>query len=419
MPENNNKDPIEHLFRKKAEEYDISYQEADWMKLEKRLDEQQRQLAARRKRWLVAAALLFLFSLLGYAVFQNYQEINKLNEQLDNQSIAETPRDDNTAESGDRDSDTADENRSEQPSETLDQPVTEEGPPSFASEREQTQSLEGEEQSVSQTFLVSDAMAQQLAVEELPQTPGDISEFAANQKQTDFNLVQPNDPYPHFMAAQQESTDASGVSEDPLHQPIAASRVSVGFLAGPDLSTVGGLSNFDQPGYNLGLLIEYRLSSNLSIRSGLMRASVNYKAGGDEYRPPSGFWSYDTAPPYQASAQCIILDIPVSLKYDFWHFERSKLYATVGASSYIMLNEEYQFDYESYNNNQVQEWSDRTGTRHWLSNANLSIGYAFDLNPHLSMQIEPFLKLPMREVGWGNVKLYSIGTSISFNYNLY
>src|SRR5690625_1185062 len=95
MPENNNKDPIENLFRKKAEEYDISYREEDWLKLEKQLDRQEQYRAAQTKRWLAAAALLFIISLLGYAVYHNYQGINRLNQQLSDRESVETPANEN------------------------------------------------------------------------------------------------------------------------------------------------------------------------------------------------------------------------------------------------------------------------------------------------------------------------------------
>jgi hypothetical protein len=32
---------------------------------------------------------------------------------------------------------------------------------------------------------------------------------------------------------------------------------------------------------------------------------------------------------------------------------------------------------------------------------------------HLSLSAEPFIRVPIREVGWGNVKLYSVGSFVS------
>lgn len=435
MPENNNKDPIENLFRKKAEEYDISYREEDWLKLEKQLDQQEQQRAAQKKRWIAAAIIFFLFSLLGYAVYQNYQGINRINEQLSDQESVETPQNENgeglledtPAEQQDSGGNQEDRrnagDRSEPQSGASENDATtqKDSRPSIAG-REGTGRSDPEEMnggSEASGSEVSDEAIPWISAEDLSCAACQLSDFGSQQKeQTSPGLSRTTRPLPAVMAAQ-EKPPATGKQEQ-VEQSASAPRAFIGLAAGPDLSTVGSLSDFDQPGYNVGLLFEYRLRSDFSIRAGLMRASVNYVADGSEYHPPSGFWSYDTMPD-RTTAQCIILDIPISLKYEFWHFDRSRLYATAGFNTYIMLSEDYQFDYGygSSNDGEVQQWSDKTGTRHWMSNANISVGYAFDLSPQLSMQIEPFLKLPMREVGWGNVKLYSLGSFISLNYKLY
>ncbi|SHE38239.1 hypothetical protein SAMN05443144_101181 [Fodinibius roseus] len=438
MPENknHNEDPIEHLFREKAEEYDISYREEDWLQLEKKLDRQDRQHAAQKKRWIIAAVVLFLFSLLGYAVYQNYQDINRINEQLSEQQAVDTEEQENREDLPAEQQDSQ-ENRqngdnedaggySESSSGTSENgAITPEEPRPSITERESTGGVDDDETDsgpeVSE-WTVSDDAISRISAEELSCAACRLSDSVSGQKeQATIPSSRTTKAMQEAMAARETSStaDVSG-GQERRQPPASVSRAFIGLVAGPDLSTVGALSDFDQPGYNLGLLLEYRLRSDLSIRGGLMRASVNYVADGSEYHPPGGFWSYDTVPD-QTSARCIILDIPVSLKYEFWQLERSRFYATAGFNSYIMLNEEYRFDYgyEHSESDPVRQWSGKTGTRHWMSNASLSVGYAIDLNPRLSLQVEPFLKLPVREVGWGNVKLYSMGSFISLNYTLY
>ncbi|WP_372636486.1 outer membrane beta-barrel protein [Fodinibius sp.] len=438
MPDskNHNEDPIEHLFRKKAEEYDISYREEDWLNLEKQLDRRDRQRAARKKRWIIAAVVLFLFSLLGYAVYQNYQDINRINEQLSDQQAVETEQQERGEELPDEQPDAGEKQeideredageRSEPPSGSPEnETATPDDPrPSFAGQEDTGAADDGERYESSQTPGpgVSDEAIPRVSAGELSCAVCRLSDFGSGKKeQAHVQLSRATSALPGAMAARETSATADFFGGQDRRQPSpAASRAFIGLAAGPDLSTVGALSDFDQPGYNLGLLFEYRLRSNFSIRGGLMRASVNYVADGSEYHPPGGFWSYDTVPD-QTSARCIILDIPVSLKYEFWQLQRSGFYATAGFNSYIMLNEDYRFDYgyEHSDSDPVQQWSDKTRTRHWMSNATISVGYAINLNPRLSLQVEPFLKLPMREVGWGNVKLYSMGSFISLNYTLY
>jgi hypothetical protein len=84
-----------------------------------------------------------------------------------------------------------------------------------------------------------------------------------------------------------------------------------------------------------------------------------------------------------------------------------------------MLNEEYRFDYGYGNSSKrAQKWSARTGTRHLMSNASLSLGYEFDIRRKWSLRAEPYLKVPLQKVGWGNVRLYSTGITFSLNYDL-
>ncbi|MEX0929098.1 MAG: hypothetical protein WDZ53_06800, partial [Balneolales bacterium] len=78
--------------------------------------------------------------------------------------------------------------------------------------------------------------------------------------------------------------------------------------------------------------------------------------------------------------------------------------------------EDYHFSYDSDDPALWEGWSDNTGSRHWLSNAGFSVGYELDIHRHWSLRAEPFLKVPIRGVGWGNVKLYSMGSFVSFNY---
>ena len=184
------------------------------------------------------------------------------------------------------------------------------------------------------------------------------------------------------------------------------------------MSTVGGISNFYNPGYKIGISAEYALTKNLAVSVGAIHSRVQYTASGNDYNPPEGYWSYG-AVPQETVGKCLLIDIPISLKYNVLHFDDSRIFASGGVSSYIMLNEDYRFDYGGYSSGQPQRWQERTGTRHWMSNAVFSLGYEMDLKSNISLRIEPFIKVPIQEVGWANVKLYSMGSFISVNYNIF
>ncbi|MDZ7693518.1 MAG: hypothetical protein U5K69_20770 [Balneolaceae bacterium] len=183
----------------------------------------------------------------------------------------------------------------------------------------------------------------------------------------------------------------------------SASPLALGVAVGPDLSTVGSFSNFSKPGYQLGIGLEYSLSKNIAVRTGVARADVRYVANGSEYKPPYGYWTNGIVAD-KTVAQCAILEIPLALKFNLWDMGGSRLFATGGVSSYIMLSEEYHFNYNEPDYDLVDNWSDDTGTRHWFSTASFSVGYEIDLLSNTSFRIEPFVKLPIKRSPLGKCR---------------
>jgi len=136
---NKDQDPIEDFFERNAWDYDIPFREADWLRLEKKLDIQDRQRAARRRRRWIAAAAVILLGLMGYFTYQNYSQINEINEMLQAQQEgneqavqplqelpAEIPRDESGSEQNSDLAVTGSESSSpsDDESQTIDRPVT-------------------------------------------------------------------------------------------------------------------------------------------------------------------------------------------------------------------------------------------------------------------------------------------------------
>ncbi|NIV09990.1 MAG: hypothetical protein GWN62_01380, partial [Aliifodinibius sp.] len=81
MANEQHNDPLEEFFKKKVQEYDIEYEEDDWLKLERRLDavEAVQNKQSYWKRYSAAAAIILLLSVLAYYTYQQQQTIDKLN----------------------------------------------------------------------------------------------------------------------------------------------------------------------------------------------------------------------------------------------------------------------------------------------------------------------------------------------------
>ena len=109
-------------------------------------------------------------------------------------------------------------------------------------------------------------------------------------------------------------------------------------------------------------------------------------------------------------------EIPLTLRYDFFQHERTRLFVNAGLSSYLMRNEEYTFFF--HNAGRAYEWQNENNERrnYWFAIGDFSAGLEQDLGKGFSFQVEPFLRMPFRGVGAGNLKMNSYGLLFSMRY---
>lgn len=417
MTDSNKHDPIEELFQKKAGDYDISYKEEDWRKLEDRLDSWDAQNVTRRRRRLVAAAVILLVSVLAYFTYQNYQQLNSLEQQI-------TQNEDVITSLPEIEGDIQNEIDSEQ-SDNEDSS----GPESVSEETEKTNE-EATSPATTDNTAEETSTVTETTKKLLEGTTDKLERVKVQYSKTNLTTLNQKSTFKQITLKSVDSPSNSGsgtVLPSKTPTPYTASKsigkdrktpkASIGFVLGPDMSTVGSVSNFHNPGYKLGLTIDYNISRNLSLSVGAIHSSVRYQADGKEYHPPENYWNYGIHADHTVG-ECLLIDIPINLSYRFLHFDQSRMYASAGFSSYIMLNEDYRFSYDSNQSGLPQRWNQKTGTTYFMSNLSLSIGYELDISQKFSLRAEPFIKMPIKKVGWGNVNLYSVGSLISINYHL-
>lgn len=198
--------------------------------------------------------------------------------------------------------------------------------------------------------------------------------------------------------------------------------LSVRFVVAPDLSAVG-LKNFARPGTNVGLLAEYRLAARWSVQAGVFQSTKVYKSLTSEYEVPSGWWKSPMKMPESVDGRCTLFDIPINVRYDVLVKPRldgrlpNRWFVSGGITSYIMKNEDYYYTYPPHTYNQPVEYNVSSGG-YGFSHANLSVGYERSINRRLSWQVEPFMKVPLKGVGFFKIRLISTGTFFSLRYKL-
>ncbi|MCP1385693.1 hypothetical protein [Runella salmonicolor] len=214
-------------------------------------------------------------------------------------------------------------------------------------------------------------------------------------------------PPPPPLVAKPKKTEA---------EPLFRKGLSLRILVAPDLSYIG----FDQmkrPGTTLGAMLEYRFSQRISIQAGALRAMKLYDATGSQYIWPE-VWNSQKARPSGIEAACKVLDIPLNVRYDITQSANKRWFVSTGITSYKMLNEKYIYTYPPHSYNvKWYDWEGSTGN-YWFGVLNFSMGFERQIGKKISLQAEPYFKLPLAQVGLGKIKLNTAGLFISARYRL-
>jgi hypothetical protein len=199
--------------------------------------------------------------------------------------------------------------------------------------------------------------------------------------------------------------------------------LNIGFIFGPDYTNAGGIAN-NQIGNNIGLSVGYYLTSNLSINTGIIYSNKFYWSNAHNYffRPtanitPIANGTFAAPPPIDyINGSSNIWELPLTLRYDFAHHNKTKFFANAGLSSYFMMKQTYIYFLHSGQNPLAYKITDDQQVNYWFGVADVSVGFEAEIGKGFSFQAEPFLKLPLQNMGSENLKLTSYGFLLSFKY---
>ena len=212
------------------------------------------------------------------------------------------------------------------------------------------------------------------------------------------------------------------------------SKFTVGLVVAPSFGNVKRLNM----GY--GVSVDYSLSDKFSLNSGLaynqMAASAdpqNNMAAADMPATSAIAKSTTTKSLESIEEQVTGIDIPLEIKY---HVSKS-FYANVGVSAFAVINQKRNNTYleqkvvQQYNNSMAssntfssvlvservtEAETTKTEDYKYLGFYNLSFGYKKKISKNNAFAVEPFLKLPMREVKTENLRLIGTGVKLKFDF---
>lgn len=189
---------------------------------------------------------------------------------------------------------------------------------------------------------------------------------------------------------------------------------SYAFVAGVDKSTVKFVYGND-PGINIGAMGGYHFNDRWSVHTGLIYTQKNYKVAGKDFTAPKGTWvSYYNLE--SITGYCRMWEVPLQVRYTMGKSEHKNSFFSAGLSSYFMTKESYDYFYY-YNNQPVTRNSTlNSDDRHILSILHFSVGFENKVSRYWGLQIEPYAKIPLGGVGFGNIRLSSFGVNFSLQH---
>ncbi|HSF54074.1 MAG TPA: hypothetical protein VLA71_09995 [Algoriphagus sp.] len=217
-------------------------------------------------------------------------------------------------------------------------------------------------------------------------------------------------PLPGSLVIPERNPNSNGMVEKENKSYGYAGRFSISVQAAPDLSGIK-MNQVGKAGQAVGIGAAYFLNPKVSIVSGVFYSFKPYSTEGN-----TQYGSVNE--PDRIFGECDILDIPINLRYYPVEGKLQRVFASVGLSSYLMLKEHYELEYEDNGSGYpyTREINVNGENNHFLGVVNISAGYERKLGKQLSIQVEPYFKVPISGVGEGDISLKSTGIFVSLNY---
>jgi hypothetical protein len=216
-------------------------------------------------------------------------------------------------------------------------------------------------------------------------------------------------------------------TQSSIRQPIRKGglhinrSLEIGVRGGPDFASVNSIAG-DRPGSTFGLTVDYQFANHWYIGSGLLFTRKIFAAAPQDYHVPADYYqqsgmSMGGAPTVNyIKGRFDMLEIPLNLRYDFSTAGSTLFFVSAGTSSYLFTNENCHYYYNFYNRPLTKGYTYTSDPNNLFSTLNLSMGAEAGISNSLSLLIAPYVKIPTRNIGFGQVSLSSVGIDFALRF---
>jgi hypothetical protein len=195
--------------------------------------------------------------------------------------------------------------------------------------------------------------------------------------------------------------------------------LQIGVSTAPDFSEVMHTDYANRLGGSIGITLGYQLLNRLSVNTGLIYARKYYQADDESFHLRNNLSPSGLRIEY-VNGSAKMIEIPLNVRYDVNVEGNTIFFVNGGLSSYLMQKQDYLYYCHFYNGFGPAGWYKQDYNRSqnfWFSMINLSAGFETSLSKSISFQVDPYVKIPLKGVGIGNVQLSSYGVNLAFKFS--
>ena len=238
---------------------------------------------------------------------------------------------------------------------------------------------------------------------------------------------------PYAVLPTRQNKALQHTSLDASHQPITPlamqntragltrkKRFYAGLFAGLDATRVD-FQKVNHAGNDFGLLVGYQFGKRWSVETGVFVDRKYYYSKGEylntkkiSYNPPNSKIT-------DVWGDCRMLELPLIVKYNFASSNHSEWFSTVGLSSYIMNKEDYDYKYYYANSgtSAVHNYTYNNASKNLFSVMQFSAGYSRKIGKSTDLRLEPYVKIPLSGLGYGELRFWSTGMHVGVTRKLF
>jgi hypothetical protein len=258
-----------------------------------------------------------------------------------------------------------------------------------------------------------------------------IQQNAVVHKAIDFNLEETtanlndrgNNSLVTTLAGVDSTSNLPISTSKPPKQIKRNSRFSIAAIAGTNFNNVK-FNQTSRQGLDYGLLLAYRITPKMELRTGLIISKKYFNADGKVISFDSAklnLPSYSSINLQHANGYCRFIEIPVMFLYYFSPQKKTGFYAGAGFSISKMRMENIDYTFLIDASTVVERT--HAGIYHNMNSSftsltsNFSIGVKRKLSQNWSIAAEPYIKLPLTKINESNLKLTTFGATLIFTFN--